>query len=106
MLRKVLPCSAFALLAACQATPKQTVLDLDSTDPRWSSAECVAARRKAHRYDDRELVRAAAGAAGVVAAGPVAGAAAATTLSVGQDDEREDLNVEIRRACVSAARRR
>lgn len=101
MLRKALPLSAFALLAACQASPKQTVLNLDTTDPRWTSAECVAARRRAHAYDDKELTRAAAGVAGVAAAGPIAGAAAATTLSLGQDDEREDLNVQIRRACVT-----
>jgi hypothetical protein len=88
-------------LAACQTTPKQTVLDLDTTDAKWLSAECVAARKAAHEYDDKPLTRAAAGVAGTVAAGPIAGAAASTALSAGQDDEREDLNNKIKRACVS-----
>lgn len=88
-------------LAACQTTPKQTVLDLDTTDSKWLSAECVAARKAAHDYNDKPLVRAAAGVAGTVAAGPIAGAAASTALSAGQDDEREDLNNKIKAACVS-----
>lgn len=92
--------AAFAL-AACQTTPKQTVLDLDTTDSKWLSAECVAARKAAHDYNDKPLVRAAAGVAGTVAAGPIAGAAASTALSAGQDDEREDLNNKIKAACVS-----
>jgi hypothetical protein len=101
MLRTVLPLGALVLLAACQSTPKQTVLNLDTTDPKWLSAECVAARKTAHRYKDGELTRAAAGIAGTVAAGPVAGVAASTALSAGQDDEREDLNNKIKAACVS-----
>lgn len=101
MLRTVPPLGALVLLTACQSSPKQTVLDLDTTDPRWLSAECVAARKAARDYNDRPLVQAAAGVAGTVAAGPIAGAAASTAVSAGQDDEREDLNNEIRKACVS-----
>ena len=101
MVRIVLPVGALVLLAACQSSPKQTVLNLDTTDPRWLSAECVAARKAARDYNDRPLVQAAAGVAGAVAAGPVAGAAASTAVSAGQDDEREDLNNKIRKACVS-----
>lgn len=88
-------------LAACQTAPKQTVLDLDTTDPLWPTENCVAARKAAHQYNDKPLVRAAAGVAGTAAAGPIAGAAATTALSAGQDDEREDLNNKILRACVS-----
>lgn len=92
---------AALLLGACQTAPKQTVLDLDTTDPRWLSAGCIAARKETRDYNDKPLVRAAAGVAGTVAAGPVAGAAASTALSASQDDEREDLNNKILRACVS-----
>lgn len=101
MLRTILPLSALVLVAACQSTPKETVLNLDTTDPKWLSAECIAARKAAKDYNDKPLVRAAAGVAGTVAAGPVAGAAASTALSASQDDEREDLNNEITAACVS-----
>lgn len=101
MLRAALPLGALVLLAACQSSPKQTVLNLDTTDPRWLSAECVAARKAAKDYNDRPLVQAAAGVAGTVAAGPIAGAAASSAVSAGQDDEREDLNNKIRKACVS-----
>ena len=88
-----LPLIGFAALtlAACQSTPKQTVLNLDTTDPKWISAECVAARKEAHDYKDGELTRAAAGVAGTVAAGPVVGVAASTALSAGQDDEQQFL---------------
>ena len=40
-------------LAACQTNPKQTVLSLDTTDPRWESAKCVAARKAVAAYNDR-----------------------------------------------------
>lgn len=104
MSRQALPPWLLALpllLSACQTPPKQTVLDLDTTDPRWISSECVAARKAAHDYNDKGLMRSAAGVAGTVAAGPVAGAVATTALSASQDDEREDLNVKVKRACVS-----
>jgi hypothetical protein len=102
MYRQLFLVGAAALgMAACQTAPKQTVLNLDTTDPKWVTDDCVAARKAAHRYNDGELTRAAAGVAGTVAAGPVVGVAATTALSAGQDDEREDLNNKIRRACVS-----
>ena len=67
---------ACLLLAACQTNPKQTVLDLDTTDPKWRSAGCVAARKAVATYNDREGVRTATAVAGLVAGVPVAGALA------------------------------
>lgn len=102
MLHRLLPLGALALaLPACQSSPKQTVLDLDTTDPLWTSAACVEARKKVHDYNDQGMVRSAAGVAGAAAAGPVVGAAANVALSATQDDEREDLNNAVKRACVS-----
>jgi hypothetical protein len=102
MLRQALPLGLLALLiAGCQTQPKQTVLNLDTTDPAWTSFECVKARRTVHDYNDKGGLRGAVGVAGTVAAGPIAGAAASTALSVTQDDEREDLNNAVKRACVS-----
>lgn len=104
MLHRLLPLGALALaLSACQTSPKQTVLDLDTTDPLWTSVACVQARKAVHKYNDKGLVRSAAGLAGTAAAGPVAGAAANVALSATQDDEREDLNNAVKRACVSKA---
>lgn len=90
-----------AVLAACQTNPKQTVLSLDTTDPRWESASCVSARKAVATYNDREGVRTATAVAGMVAGVPVAGALATAALNVAQDDEREDLNNKVRAACIS-----
>ena len=92
---------ACAGLAACQTNPKETVLALDTTDPRWESAQCVAARKAVAGYKDREGVRTATAVAGLVAGVPVAGAIASATLNAAQDDEREDLNNKVRAACIS-----
>ena len=83
-------------LAACQTNPKQTVLTLDTTDPKWESAKCVAARKTVATYNDREGVRTATSVVGLVAGVPVAGA-----LAAAQQDEREDLNNQVRAACIS-----
>ncbi len=89
------------LLAACQTTPKQTVLDLDTTDPLWVTDACIQARKTVHGYDDKETVRAAAGVAGTVAGGPIAGATAGLALNALQDGKRGELNEEVRKACIS-----
>jgi hypothetical protein len=92
---------ACLVLAACQTNPKQTVLNLDTTDPQWQSARCVAARKAVADYKDREGVRAATAVAGLVAGVPVAGAVASGILNAAQDDEREDLNNKVLAACIS-----
>lgn len=92
---------ACLLLAACQTTPKQTVLDLDTTDPRWNSKRCIEARKAVAGYDDREGVRAAAGVAGLVAGMPLVGAGTALALNAAQDKPREKLNARVRAACIS-----
>ena len=88
-------------VAACQTNPKETVLNLDTTDPRWESSKCVAARKAVATYNDREGVRTATAVAGLVAGVPVAGALASATLNAAQDDEREDHNNKVRAACIS-----
>ncbi|HEX6860520.1 MAG TPA: hypothetical protein VF138_10035 [Caulobacteraceae bacterium] len=88
-------------LAACRTNPKQLVLDLDTTDKAWASAECVAARKAVADYNDREGLRAATSVVGLVAGVPVAGALASAALNAAQQDEREDLNNKVRAACIS-----
>jgi hypothetical protein len=92
---------ACLILAACQTNPKQTVLNLDTTDPRWESAECVAARKAVADYDDREGVRTATTVAGLVAGVPAAGALANVTLNAAQDKARKKLNRKVLSACIS-----
>ncbi|MBC6981261.1 hypothetical protein [Caulobacter sp. 17J80-11] len=87
-------------LGACVSSPKETVLNLDTTDKRWTSRECVAARKAVARYDDKGKERGVVGLLGNLAA-PFAGTAAALAMDAAQDDEREKLNDQVRKACIS-----
>lgn len=101
MTRAALILLACLTLGACQTNPKQTVLNLDTTDPRWNSAECLQARKDAADYDDREGLRAATAVAGLVAGVPAAGAIANVTLNAAQDKARKKLNRKVLSACIS-----
>jgi hypothetical protein len=101
MRRHVLVLGALAAsLSACVSSPKQTVLNLDTTDHRWTSRECVAARKEVARYNDRAGARGVVGVLGNLAA-PFAGTATSLALSAAQDRTRADLNHRVRSACVS-----
>ena len=91
------------LAAACQSNPKQVVLNLDTTDPKWVSRKCIAHRRAAADYNDGERTRAVVGLADYAA--PLVGTAASTLLSWRKDPQRAALNERIQRDCVSASRR-
>jgi hypothetical protein len=88
------------LTSGCVSSPKETVLNLDTTDRRWISRDCVAARKAVARYDDRGGMRKVVRVVGNVAA-PFAGTGASYALSAAQNDEREDLNNRVLRSCVS-----
>ncbi|MBW3616517.1 MAG: hypothetical protein KY446_02005 [Proteobacteria bacterium] len=99
------PAAAIALLllaAACQSNPKQVVLNLDTTDPRWQSRRCIAHRKAAADYNDGERTRAVVGLADYAA--PFVGTAASSLLSWGKDPQRAALNERIQRDCVTPAR--
>jgi hypothetical protein len=101
MRRNALLAGALAMaLGACVSSPKETVLNLDTTDRKWTSKRCVAARKAAARYDDRARERGILGFVGNIAA-PFAGTAASLALSAAQDKERARLNHEVRAACIS-----
>jgi hypothetical protein len=87
-------------LGACVSSPKETVLNLDTTDRMWTSRQCVAARKAVHRYDDRGTARGVVGVLGNLAA-PFAGTATSLALSAAQDDKRKALNARVRTACIS-----
>jgi hypothetical protein len=88
------------LLGGCVSSPKQTVLDLDTTDARWTSRKCVAARKAVARYDDRQLPRKIVSVLGNLAA-PFAGTGASLALNAAQDNKRKELNHRVRSACIS-----
>lgn len=99
------PAAAVALLllaAACQSNPKQVVLNLDTTDPKWQSRRCIAHRRAAADYNDGERARAVIGLADYAA--PFVGTAASSLLSWGKDPQRAALNDRIQRDCITASR--
>lgn len=94
---------AAALLAtACQTNPKQTVLDLDTTDRRWSSRQCILARKAAADYNDGQRSRGIVGLADYAV--PYAGTVATTLMSWGKDPQRAELNAIVQRHCVTPGR--
>ena len=102
MHRKLILIAGCALsLAGCVTSPKQTVLSLDTTDPRWTSSRCVAARKEVARYNDHELARTAAGVGVGAVATPLAGIGTTLALSAAQDPKRAELNRRVRAACIS-----
>ena len=101
MKRQALVLSALAMtLGGCVSSPKETVLNLDTTDRRWTSARCVAARKEVALYNDKAGMRGVVGVLGNLAA-PFAGTATSLALSKAQDDERARLNHKVRAACIS-----
>lgn len=89
-------------LAGCQTNPKQTVLNLDTTDRKWSTRECVAARKAVYAYNDGERLRGVAGLANYVV--PFVGTAVSTAMNLQKDPERERLNAIVRTECVTPPR--
>jgi len=97
---------AVAVLAGasgCVSNPKQTVLNLDTTDPKWTSRDCVAVRKHVAHYHDGDTTRAIVGFAGDLAA-PHAGTGAALAMSKAQDGKRAQLNQQVKAACVTRRR--
>ncbi len=76
------------------------MLNLDTTDPRWTSRACIEARKSVYVYNDRALTRGVVGVAGNLVA-PFAGTATSLAMSAAQDDNRARLNHRVRAACIS-----
>lgn len=87
-------------LCGCVTSPKQTVLNLDTTDRKWTSRSCVAARKQVARYDDQAAARGVVGVVGNLIA-PLAGTATSLAMSASRDDERARLNHKVRSSCIS-----
>jgi hypothetical protein len=99
MLREASAIGVVLLLSACQANPKQTVLNLDTTDPRWTSRACVHARKAVADYDDGERLRGFLGFADYAV--PFAGTAASLLMSWRKDPVRAELNQRVQATCIS-----
>jgi len=86
--------------AGCATNPKTTVANLDSTDRRWNTRQCIAARKAVYEFNDHHNLHTIMGVAGNLVI-PFAGAAADLTMSGEQQKERERLNTWVLDACVS-----
>ncbi len=102
MRRAILFIGVLLVAAGCQTNPKQTVLDLDTTDRRWTSRQCVLARKAAADYDDGQRARGVVGLADYVA--PFAGTVASTLMSWRKDPQRAQLNAIVQRHCITPGR--
>ena len=101
--RIALSAAALAALlasAGCATNPKTTVANLDSTDRRWNTHQCIAARKAIYQFNDHHNLHTVMGVAGNLVV-PFAGAAADLTMSGQQQKEREHLNTWVLNACVS-----
>jgi hypothetical protein len=88
------------LLGGCVTSPKETVLNLDTTDHKWTSPRCVAARKEVARFDDQKRPRQVVSIVGNVLA-PFVGTATSAAMGAGQSDDRKTLNHKVRAACIS-----
>ncbi len=103
MLKQATLIAVLVLAAGCQSNPKQTVLNLDTTDRKWASRDCVRHRKAAADYNDGERTRALVGFADYAV--PFVGTATSMLLSWRKDPARAELNDRIVAACVSPNRR-
>lgn len=101
-LRSALTVAALLLAAGCQTNPKQTVLNLDTTDPKWNTRKCVAHRKAVADYNDGERTRGVVGLADYAL--PFAGTAASSLLSWRKDPVRAELNARVQRDCITPPR--
>ncbi len=101
-MRKGLLISAAAsfLVSGCAASPKETVLNLDTTDRKWTSARCISARKAVARYDEQRMTHRVVRTVGNLAA-PFAGTATSLAMNAAKDDDRAALNHRVRSACIS-----
>ena len=92
--------AALLASAGCATNPKTTVANLDSTDRRWNTRQCVAARKAIYQFNDHHNLHTVMGVAGNIIV-PFAGVAADLTMSSQQQHERETLNDRVLNTCVS-----
>lgn len=91
---------ALAGAAGCATNPKQTVMHLDTTDPKWTSNQCVAARKAVYDFNDHHNLGTVVSVIGNIVV-PFAGTGASIALTGRQQREREALNNWVLRSCVS-----
>jgi hypothetical protein len=93
---------AALVLGGCVTSPRETVLALDTTDRKWTSKRCVAARKEVARFDENKEGHAVIKVVGNLIV-PFAGTATSFAMNRMRDDERAELNEKVRTACVSPA---
>lgn len=91
------------VLGGCVTSPKETVLALDTTDRKWTSKRCIAARKEAARFDENKDGHTVIKMVGNLIV-PFAGTATSFAMNRLRDDERAALNQKVKAACVSPPR--
>lgn len=100
-MRSVLVAAGAAfVLGGCVTSPRETVLALDSTDRKWTSKRCVAARKEAARFEEHKDGHTVIKIVGNLIV-PFAGSATSFAMNRLRDDERAELNAKMRAACTS-----
>ncbi len=87
-------------LLGCAANPKETALTLRPNDPKYDTDDCRYIRNKVLDYDDKVGERALTGLALGLFLGPF-GIPAAAAIDANQNKERELMNAEMNRRCVT-----
>lgn len=88
------------LIAGCASNPKETSLQLSVADPKYDSEDCKFIRNKVLDFDNKVGERALTGLALGIFLGPF-GIPIAAAVDANQDKERELMNKEIQRRCVT-----
>lgn len=100
MRRMLILAGAAVALSACATSPKETVLSLDTTDRKWTSKRCVAARKEVAKFDENKEGHVVIKVVGNLLV-PFAGTATSFAMNRMRDDEREALNEKVRTSCVT-----
>ncbi|TVR07017.1 MAG: hypothetical protein EA385_14110 [Salinarimonadaceae bacterium] len=93
--------AAALCVGACAQNPRLTSLELSVEDPKYASEECVYVRNRVLEYDDRVGSRMAIGLVSGLLLGPF-GIPIAMAADANQNTEREHINAELQRRCVTA----
>src|SRR4051812_37973549 len=88
------------LAAACATSPKKTVLNLDTTDPRWISRRCVEARREVAHWRDHSTEKFVVGAGGNLVM-PFVGTGIDAAWNAAENKKRATLNGRVEQACIT-----
>ncbi len=87
-------------VAGCAASPMQSVVQLNTEDPKYGSEDCRATRQLALQFNDHTISRAGLGLATGLLLGPI-GIIPAAMADMSANERRAAVNAELIRHCVT-----